>query len=408
MIQLNLDQERIKNAAIHWFFNESNQVFEIDGAAGTGKTFLIFQILKALGLNENQYYAMAYTGQASIVLRTRGFKTARSIHSTLYEVVDVVSESEDMAMKYGLTTKRKDFRLKEYIDPQIRLFFIDEAFMVPNYMVKDILSFGIKVIACGDAHQLPPIGDNPGFLINSGVHHLTQLMRQAELDPIVYLADRAMNGLPIHAGVYGNTVLVINDDEFCPEMIGYADECICGTNRTRDIVNSYVRQIAGFSSHQLPCFGEKVICRNNNWHRVEDGIALANGLSGTIINNPDASSFTRYTGQNCFLIDFKPDLVDSIFFQIPVDFNYFSSPFDIRQDLKKKKESCSWMKGELFEFAYCITTHLSQGGEYRRGIYIEEFLKAQIQNQLNYTAITRFKTGMIYIKKKQKYFNIPF
>ena len=396
---LNNGQEKIKNEAINWFRNSSSQVFEIDGPAGSGKTYLIHEILKELGLNSNRYLAMAYTGQASIVMRTRGFNTARSIHSSLYEVVEYYDNS-NVNNQFGMPFKRKDFRLRNFIDPNIDLFFIDEGYMVPDYMVKDILSFGKKVIVAGDAHQLPPVGGKPGFLTGYGVHHLTELMRQAENNPIVYIAMRAMNGLPIHSGMYGEQVLVIDDKDFVPQMIGFADCISCGTNRTRDTLNSYIRQIAGFKG-DLPNFGERVICRNNNWNIVQDGIALANGLTGTVISQPDVSG---YNGK-AFTINFKPDLADTIFFDVPVNYEYFSAPFDERQSLKENARK--YMIGEMFEYAYASTVHLMQGSEYNNGIYIEEFMRPQIQNQLNYTACTRFKQNLIYIKKTNKYIYIP-
>lgn len=395
---LNIGQERIKNAALDWFKNSSEQLFEIDGPAGTGKTFLIHEILRQLNMQPNRYLAMAYTGQASIVMRTRGFHTARSIHSSLYEVVEVYDNN--INNQFGIPYKKTDFRLRNYLDPNIDLFFIDEAWMVPDFMVKDILSFGKKVIVAGDAGQLPPVGGKPGFLTGYNVHHLTELMRQAESSPIVYIANRARQGLPIHSGLYGNQVLVIDDKEFVPQMIGFADCIACGTNRTRDTLNSYIRQLAGFSGN-LPHFGERVICRNNNWNTVQDGIALANGLTGTVMSQPDVSG---YDGK-AFTINFKPDLVDTLFFNVPVNFEYFNAPFDERQNIKESHRK--WMIGELFEYAYASTVHLMQGSEYNNGIYIEEFMRPQIQNQLNYTACTRFKQNLIYIKKTNKYVYIP-
>ena len=291
MVILNEQQEKIKNEAIHWFNFESKQLFEIDGQAGTGKSVLIGQILKELHLEINQVAAMSYTGQAAIVMRTKGFKTAKSIHSTLYEIVEVDDAgSDELAARFGARGKKKEFRLRKYIDPAIKLFFIDEAYMVPDWMVKDILSFGIKTIVAGDAHQLPPVGGNPAFLTGYGVHHLTQLMRQSETDPIVYIASRAMNGEPIHNGSYGNNVLVINDTDFLPQMIGFVDCVLCGTNRTRQTMKSYVRMLAGFQGN-IPHYGERVICRKNNWDMQIDGIPLANGLSGVVVNNPECYRF---------------------------------------------------------------------------------------------------------------------
>lgn len=398
-IILNSGQAKIYNEAIDWYHNSSEQVFEIEGPAGSGKSVLIYEILKGLGLKPYQYLPMAYTGQASIVMRTRGFHTARSIHSSLYEVVDTYDNSNINA-QFGIPQRKREFRVKDFIDPNIDLFFIDEGYMVPDWMERDILKFGKKVLVCGDSHQLPPVGGKPGFLTGYGVHRLTELMRQAADSPIVYLAMRAMQGLPIHSGVYGDQVLVVDDKDFTPQMIGFADCIACGTNRTRDTLNKYIRQVAGFNS-ELPRFGERIICRNNNWQMVQDGIALANGLSGTVVSQPDASC---YDGK-VFTLNFKPDLVSTVFYDVPVNYDYFIAPFDEKQDIKES--SRRWMLGEMFEYAYALTTHLCQGAEYPRGIYIEEFMRPQIQNQLNYTGITRFKQGLIYIKKTNKYIYVP-
>lgn len=398
---LNEQQEKIKNEAVHWFNYSSSQLFEISGLAGTGKSVLIAQILYELGLNSNEVAAMSYTGQAAIVMRTKGFPSAKSIHSTLYELVEVVDESDsNLAAKFGGHKIRTEFRLKKIIDPAIRLFFIDEAYMVPEYMVHDIMSFDIKVIAAGDSHQLPPVEGNPAFLVNPGVHYLTQLMRQAESDPIVYLSQRAIHGEPIHNGSYGNNVLVINDDEFIPEMVGYCDSIICGTNRTRQTMNNYVRDLAGFFQI-IPQYGERIICKKNNWSRVLDGIALANGLVGTVVNNPDAAGFNS---DGTFNVDFLPDLTNRVFSSIPVNYKYFIGSMEEKAELKANPK---WVMGELFDFAYALTTHSAQGSEYNNVIYIEEFMRQQIQNQLNYTGITRAKNSLIYIKKTNKYFHIP-
>jgi exodeoxyribonuclease-5 len=398
---LNDDQYRIYKEAINWFKSPSSpQVFQIDGLAGTGKSVLIFEILRGLNLTQDQYMPMAYTGQASIVMRTKGFHTAKSIHSSLYEIVEEY-DTADINAIFGRPRKKKIFRKIPYIDPNIRLFFIDEAYMVPDYMVKDILSFGVKVIVCGDQHQLPPIGGDPAFLTGPDVHHLTKLMRQSEDDPIIYLANRAINGDPIHCGTYGNSVMVINDTDFIPQMIGYSDIIISGTNKTRYRLNNFVRRYVGFNS-PTPQFGERLICRNNNWNIQKDGIALANGLNGTVIKPPEPCKL----GDKYFRIDFKPDLINTVFDDINVNCEYFTCSFDKKMEYRNNYDARQYLEGELFEFAYCITTHLSQGSEYNQGIFIEEFLRPQLQSQLLYTGITRFKKSLIYVKKTGKDINV--
>ena len=161
VIELTKEQEDIVNQAVHWFKYESSLVFEISGRAGTGKSVTIYEILKRLKLDSKNYMAMAYTGQASIIMRTRGFTNARSIHSGLYEVIEEDIDPK-ISKRFGLPIiTRKRFRKRKFLDPEIKLIFIDEGYMVPKKMVNDILSFGIKVIVCGDYNQLPPINDEP-------------------------------------------------------------------------------------------------------------------------------------------------------------------------------------------------------------------------------------------------------
>ena len=398
MIILNEQQERIKNEAVHWFYHSSEQVFEAEGQAGVGKSVLISAILRELKLNPNQVAPMAFTGAAAMVMRVRGFPYARTIHSTLYECIEVPDEIAPLAKKFGAKGVKKKYVKRKAVDPNIVLFFIDEAYMVPDYMVKDILSFGIKVIAVGDSRQLPPIGGDPAFLTGLNVHHLTQIMRQAENDPIVYLAHRAMKNLPIHAGTYGN-VMVINDTDLQPAMLQFADCVLSGTNRTRDYMNSFIRGMYGCSG-SLPKYGERVICRKNNWDISIDGIALANGLAGHVVNNPDPSSFNK---DGTFNINFKPDLSNECFYNIPVNFDYFVAKYDEKNDIKNCVYDYKY-PGEFFDFSYALTVHLTQGAEYNNVVYIEEFLNQQIMPQLNYTAITRARKTLIYVKKTNKYY----
>ena len=399
---LNDGQSRILEDAIEWYRDpNSSQVFEIDGLAGTGKSVLIYHILKELHLSSDQYMPMAYTGQASIVMRTKGFKTAKSIHSSLYEIIEYYDQS-DINEIFGKPKKRFKFRLRRIIDPDVRLFFIDEGYMVPDTMVRDILSFGIKVIVCGDTHQLPPVGYKPAFFTGRWeTHHLTQLMRQSLDDPIIYLANKIIHDQPIHNGSYGS-VMVIDDVDFIPQMLGYADVILSGTNRTRDIMNSYVRNIAGFKT-KTPCYGERLICRNNDWDMQVDGIALANGLIGTVTSIPDMVNFKGKT----FDINFRPDILpNSIFYDVPVNFKYFTASFDEKQQMRDYSFR-RYMQGQMFEFAYCITTHLSQGGEFNQGIIIKEHLHPQMQKQLDYTAITRFKKSCIIVNKTDRDVRVP-
>ena len=401
---LNTQQQRIHDLALDWYRNSPEQLFQIAGAAGTGKSVLIGEILRSLHLKSSSVLAMTFTGAASLVMRRNGFPDASTIHSALYHVVEYIPKNyeatqDDIDPVSGLVKKRRIFAKRESISPDIKLMFIDEAYMVPKYMVHDIMSFGTKVIVCGDPNQLDPVGDGPGFLVDGTIHTLTQLMRQAEDNPIVYLANRVLQNKPIHNGLYGDRVLVINDDEVIPQMYGVSDVILCGTNKTREIFNTEIRRLAGFSNSILPRIGERVICRQNNWDKVNSAnITLVNGLAGTVMSQREALDRADKT----FTIDFLPDKSPVWFDNLKINYEYFISSPQRRKEIKDL--NTKWVKGELFEYAYALTVHLSQGQEYDNVFYYEEPLHPQTQNKANYTAITRSKNSLIYVRHKQKYY----
>lgn len=406
------EQESIIEEAVQWFRSGSEQVFEFSGKAGTGKSVVLNEIINRIGLAPPQYIAGAYTGAAAIVMRIKGFRSARSLHSIFYhleeETLDFTDDNRSFldVVNTQYNTKKKIFRFvpapKGIIPSSVRLIVIDEGYMVPKYMRKVILKHGIKVLVCGDRRQLPPIGDDAAFLTGTNVRELTQIMRQNANDPIIYLANRAIEGLPIHCGSYGPNCMVIEDRDLTDEMLLKVGNVICGTNKSRDFFNHRIRELRGISS-PFPVYADRVICRNNNWGITNDNIALANGLTGYITSPIDPSRI--YNGKDSrlygtFRMDFLPDLLQYPFRDLNVNYEYLVSDYSERNKIKNNR----YTNGELFEYANAITTHLSQGSEYPAGIFYEEFLRPQIQNQLNYTGITRFKKYLIYVKKTKRYY----
>ena len=391
------EQKRVIDNAVHHIKYGDELVYQFAGWAGTGKTFTIKRIIERIGIPLSRVAVMTYIGQAAIVLRTKGLWNAKTIHSWMYELVkeEIVNEKGEKEIDpiYNKPKVKLTFRPKKLVG--IDYIIIDEAGTVPRYMKKDIESQGIKIIACGDLGQLPPVKDKPAYLYEGKIDYLTQPMRQNINDGIYYLSTRARSGLPIHAGFYGNA-MVIEEQDLSLETIMNSQIIICGKNSTRDKYNNLVRNNILNHVTKLPQFGEKIICRKNNWDLEVDGISLANGLICQVINPP---SVTDFDGK-IFKIDIKPDLLNSFFENIMCDYNYFTADSDTRRLLKNDKYSI----GEKFEFAYAITTHLSQGAEYRNGIYISEFLNRDIQNNLDYTGITRFTDGLIYVIPNRKYF----
>ena len=388
----NAGQAKIIQDAVNHIKHGNEQVFQYAGKAGTGKTAILHEIIRQIGVPLERVAPMTYIGQAAIVMRTRGLYNAKTIHSWLYEpVLEPVFDEHGNQVRdpiyntpiYNTTFVPRDLSDIDYI-------IIDEARTTPMRLKHDIEATGKPIIACGDQHQLPPVNDEPAYIRDGdpNIHYLTEIMRQGKGSEILYLADMGSNGIQPAAGLYGN-VLVIEQKDLTDDMIRYANVIICGTNKTREYYNNYIRRnILGYKT-RLPQYGERVICRKNNWSNTVAGISLANGLVGTVITPPDISTFDGKT----FMMSFKPDLLGAYFENLRCDYQYFVGDREKREFIKNSR----YFPGEKFEYAYCTTTHLCQGSQYPTGIYIQEFLSRQIQPNLDYTAITRFQNSAIFV-----------
>lgn len=398
---LNDQQEFIKNEAIKWW-NSSEQIFQYTGGPGTGKTYLLPHIIKALGIPMERIAPMAYTGQAAVVMRGYGLSNAKTIHSWLYEPVMDYVLNPDGTYKldpyFNKPITRLSFIPRDLED--IDLFIIDEGSMVPQSMRNEIDSRGKKTIVIGDLDQLPPIYGDSAYLCSGTIYKLTEVMRQQRNSPIIYLAHQALNGIKIQPGVYGNCK-VVYDDELTDLEIMKSDIIICGKNKTREMINTNYREKLLGCKSSLPMVNEKMICRKNNWYVQSQGINLVNGLIGMVAKSPGVEGFK----DNLYTIDFLPLYTDGVFLNLQCDYNYLIGNLDQKQVIKNSPHSM----GEKMEYAYAITTHMSQGGQFPHGIYVEEYLGSNIQRSLNYTAVTRFKNSMIYAKRRPKnYYNINY
>lgn len=396
-IQLNQGQKTVVEEAVKWFKSGTEQVFQYSGGAGTGKTTVLNAILDALEVDRMRVAPMSYVGAAAINMRIHGLYNARTIHSWLYKPVETTMLDNNGKPMQDNYFDRPVLGLEFEPKPLdgIDLMVIDEGGTVPKSMKREIESRGIPIIVLGDVQQLKPVADDPAYLYEGKIHYLTEIMRQGLNSSIPILADKLIKGETIHKGYYGD-VWVIDHDELTDEMIMASQILVCGKNSTREELNKRIRHDILKINSDLPIYGEKVICRKNNWKKEIDGISLANGLVGTVENNPDVGSFDGKS----FTIDFRPDKMRMKFPNLKCDYKYFVANPEARKFIKNNKYSTS----EKFEFAYAITTHVSQGATYNNGIYIEEYLSQDINRNLNYTGLTRFSNHAIYVKQKRKFY----
>lgn len=397
MFTYNEEQQFVINEAVKWFFSDQTYPFQFEGGPGTGKSIVLNEIISRIRniKHDLKVAPMSFIGAAAVNMRTKGLFNAGTLHSWLYTPTRGVrtNQSGDVLMNdyFNRPMSNLDFIPKK-IDAD--LIVIDEAGSCPRKHRADIESLGIKVIACGDLKQLPPVKDDPAYLYDGKIYHLTQIMRQGPSSNIPIVSNIVYNNMPLSCGYYGD-VLVIGEDQLTPDMILSSDMVICSKNATRDKMNKYIREELYGINSKLPQYGERVVCRKNNRFIEMDKINLANGLVGTVVSCPDVGSFDGKT----FRMDFLPDYSNNKFRNLVCNYKYYNAEYKDREFIKKNK----FEMGELFEPGYCITTHISQGAQWNKVIYIEEYLHPDINNKLNFVGASRARRLLIYVKKKNKF-----
>ena len=82
-------QQFIVDQAVKWYKNSSEQVFQFAGNPGTGKSVVMDAIIDAIGIDRKRVAPMAYVGAAAINMRLKGLENAKTVHSWIYETVEV-------------------------------------------------------------------------------------------------------------------------------------------------------------------------------------------------------------------------------------------------------------------------------------------------------------------------------
>ncbi|PWB81133.1 MAG: ATP-binding protein [Methylocystaceae bacterium] len=348
------EQERALAAVAAWLKDGRAQVFRLFGYAGTGKSTLARHVAESV---DGDVAFGAFTGKAALVMRSKGCKDARTIHSLIYRA----TESE---------TEEPSFELNDDSEAaKAALIVIDECSMVDEELGRDLLSFGKKVLVLGDPAQLPPVKGGGFFTEAEPDVMLTEVHRQAADNPIVRLSMLIREGGRLEQGVYGET-RVVSRDGLDPALVTGADQVLVGLNRTRRAYNGRLRQLRGFSG-ALPQSGEKLVCLRNNRKK---GL-----LNGALFTVKSAGAVRR--GKVRLLVE--PEESAGKFQRVGVLPQFFDGgdaeiPFAQRRD------------SDEFDYGYALTVHKAQGSQWDNvALFDESFAFREHRARWLYTGVTR-------------------
>lgn len=355
----------------------------ISGYAGTGKSTLVSFIIEALDIPREDVAYVAYTGKASLVLKEKGCPNATTAHKLLYKAFP----RNDGTFVY---------QKKRPLDHQYRLIVVDEVSMLPKEMWDLLLTHHIHVIALGDPGQLPPIGEANDVLNHPHVF-LDEVMRQAQESEIIRLSMDIRAGRPLQL-MSGSEVQIIDQKDMVDGMYTWADQILCGTNRTRFNVNDQIRLAMWHTEDQTPLLGDKVVCNHNDWKTLSavEEQPLVNGLIGEICSFEKLGLPVPGYG---FVDLFRCGLVTED------GDGYAPLCMDAKLFLEHKetitKQNYRYLKNipiKPFEYAYCITTHKAQGSEYDKVLVLEESWPGQEHKRWLYTAATRAAQKLVIVR----------
>ncbi|MGE0076655.1 MAG: ATP-dependent RecD-like DNA helicase [Bacteroidales bacterium] len=419
----------------------------LKGYAGTGKTSIIAGYVKALQKLKIKFELLAPTGRAAKVLADYSSANAQTIHKCIYR---------QKSMKEGLGKFVLNFnKLTNAI------FIVDEASMLSNTsfedstfgsgkLLSDLIEYvrqgnNCRLIIVGDTAQLPPVGldmspalnysELASFNLEVKEIFLNEVVRQDSESGILHNATQIRNLIDS-----GNFVTPkISMDDFTDikrisggELLEHLSEeydkngregnvVICYSNKRANKYNNGIRSRILFNEEELSV-GDYLMVTRNSYFWVEDMPEIgfiANGdiVEITRIGKRHEMYGFRFADVTIRLLDDNKQLIDvriildtlmldgpslgsehmkSLYQQIAMDYSHIKTS---KARLTKIKED-PFFNAMQVKFAYAVTCHKAQGGQWPNIFIDQGFFRPEMINREYlrwlYTAFTR-ATEKVYL-----------
>ena len=427
---------------------DPHKAFILRGYAGTGKTSVTSALVRALAGLKQPCILLAPTGRAAKVLsRYSGFP-AYTIHKKIYRQDQLGKESFSLSDNLHRNT----------------LFIVDEASMLsgardnPTFgsgcLLDDLVKYvysgsGCSLLLLGDDAQLPPVGSfnspalDADFMSGYGLsvtgYGLREVARQALDSGILAEATRIRELLnnqrtqstqitPNNSDIIkvpGEEVIETLENSW-REVGAEETLIITRSNKMTNLYNGGVRARVLWKEEDLSN-GDRLMVTKNNYfwaETYEDLDFIANGDMFEVVRLSNRHELYGFEFAKASLrsIDYNWEIealvwLDTLKTDSP-EANYtlqktlFSRIAEDYPEIKNKKElikkiyESPYYNALQVRFAYCVTCHKAQGGQWKH-VYIDQGLNDERMNELGsegkrehlrwlYTAVTR-ATEKIYV-----------
>lgn len=433
--------------------NISDEIFVLQGYAGTGKTTLLSLVVNHLQLISKKSVMLAPTGRAAKVIANYSQLPAYTIHKRIY-----------FPQKSG-GFKLQPNKFKNTI------FIVDEASMIsdvstdtslyPNgSLLDDLIHYvytgeNCKLILIGDTAQLPPVGmdESPAlqpdylrlnFPVEVGTMELNEVVRQEEDSGILYNATELRSLIEedffeffqfevnhfkdIQRLIAGDDILDAIHDAYSKK--GVEDTIfIVRSNKRANLYNQQIRYRILDRESELSAGDLVMVVKNNYFWLKESKITdfIANGdvleilriyknieLYGfrfasvlvRMIDYPDLEPFETIVLLDTLTAD-APALTyeqnNKLYEEVAKDYEDESTAYKKMQKIKNNE----YFNALQIKFAYAITCHKAQGGQWDTVFVEQPYLPEGLTKDAVkwiYTALTRAQRKAYLIGFDKQYF----
>ena len=442
----------IESLGVFLMSTDNEKCFLLCGYAGTGKTSVISALVRALNELKQKTILLAPTGRAAKVISGYSGFPAFTIHKKIYR-------------QKSMSEFR--FQLADNLNTHT-LFIVDEASMISNTgsdsafgsgrLLDDLVEFvysgqGCSLLLLGDTAQLPPVMQphSPALernkLLGYGlkVHEftLTHVVRQALESGILHnatllrqqLLDEKTSDFPKFE-LDGYTDIkklsgmeLIDEIQRSYEGVGVEDTIVVTrSNKRANIYNNGIRSRVMMKEDELTNGDLLMVTRNNYfWNKPYKEIDfIANGdiLQVMRVRKHHEMYGFRFVDLTLRSLDYEWEIdariwLDALQSESPAAMNEMTNKLFLsvaedypeignKKELYKKILDNEYYNALQVKFAYAVTCHKAQGGQWKKvfidsGQLTDEQLNSDFYRWL-YTAITRATETVFLVNFPEKTF----